>query len=111
MDRLVHGDAGPMVDCRRSTDATDESRAKIAQQVAVEIACRHHLELAWAADQLHAGIVDDQLLGSNFGEFGGGSTEAFQEQSVGHLQDVRLVNAMDSLAALLDCQLKCEFEE
>ena len=81
------------------------------EQVAVQVAGRQHLELVRPADQLHARVIDDQFLRRDVGEVLRHPPEAVEEQPVGQLQDVRLVDAVDRLAALSHGQLEREPEE
>ena len=110
-DRFVHAHAVGVHDAGRAGDPADQPGAEVAEQVAVQVAGRQHLELLRPAHQLHAGVVDDHFLRRDLRELPGDPPEAVEEQPVGQLQDVRLVDAVDRLAALPHGQLEGEAEE
>src|SRR4051794_22035603 len=98
------------VDAGRRADAADEARSEVADDIPVKVAHDEDVELLRLGNQLHAAIVDDDVLRRQLGKFLGDGTERFQKQAIGELQNVGLMNASDRLAAAAfrPCESKAE---
>src|SRR5262249_8244879 len=111
VDRLVHRDAVAMIDAGRCRDAADQAGPQVAEQIAIQVAGRHDLELLRAAYELHAAVVHDHFLGLNLWVFLGRRAEALKAQAVGQFQNVGFVDAVERLAALLSGQVERKVEK
>jgi len=56
--------------------------------------------LAWVLNKLHASIVDNHIAELNVWEFGGNLTSTLQEQAIGELHNVGLVDGGNFLATV-----------
>src|SRR6266568_167901 len=101
----------PQVCSRNQTEATDESCAQIADNVAVEIFKQQGVVLIRIHDQLHAGVVDDVFAVEYFRKALGNLAGAAQKQAIGQLHDVGFVDGVDLFAAMLARVFKCEFSD
>src|SRR5262249_8357520 len=99
------------VDARGRADAADQTRSEIADDVAVQIPHDQDVELRWPRHQLHAAVIDDQLLRLQSRKILGDRAEGFEEQPVGELEDIRLMYANDRLASMIARPFKSETEE
>jgi hypothetical protein len=108
VNRLEHRHVVAQIGAGDDTDAADQARTEIRHQVTVEVLHHHDVELVRVHDQLHAGVVDDQLLVLDLGVLLGHGAAAFEEHAVRALHDVRLVNGGDLPALLADGELERE---
>src|SRR6185437_11906677 len=81
--------------------AADKGGAEVADDVAVEVFEQQRVVLERVHDELHAGVVNDVLGVLDVVELFRHFARATQEEPVGELHDVGLVNGMDLLAAVL----------
>jgi len=77
-----------------------EGRAEVGEDVAVEVFGEDDVVLVGVEDELHAGVVDDVLDVGDVGELRGDFLTAAEEEAVGELHDVGLVDGVDLLAAV-----------
>ena len=94
------GPVGTDVRARRHAQAADQAGRQIAQDVAVQVRQHEHVVQLGLLHQLHAHVVDDAVLELDVGDIPWPPLRAdFEQQPVGVLHDVGLVDAGDFLAA------------
>jgi signal transduction histidine kinase len=98
VEALVELDAVADVDAGGGADATHQAGAQVAHQVAIKIAHHHHVELLRSGHHLHAAVVHDDFLDLQVRKILGHGAKRLQEQAVGQLEDVGLVDAGHLLA-------------
>ncbi len=81
-------------------EPADQTGAEVGDDVAVEIFQHQHVELLGPHHELHAAVVDDLVVRLDVGIILRDVVEAFEEQAVGELHYVRLVNGGDLFAAV-----------
>ena len=90
--------SSPMLAPGHDAQAADQAGAEVADQVAVEVLHQQHVEAGRVLHQLHAAGVDDQLLVLDVRVLVlVDAAGAAEEQAVGHLHDVGLVEDGDLL--------------
>src|SRR6185437_3400298 len=109
VDGLEDGGVGADVGSGNESQAADEGRAQVAHDVAIEVFEQQHVVLVGVHDELHAGVVDDVLAVGDLRKVSGDFPRALEEQAVGHLHDVGLVNGVDLLPIVFARVLKGEF--
>ena len=80
-------------------EAAHQAGAQIADDIAEQVGGDNHVELVGIHHQLHAGGVDDHLLATDVGVFGGHLARNLQEQAGHGFEDVGLVHQGDFFAA------------
>ena len=100
--RLEDG-AAVLADVRPGGDAqaADEPGAEVGEDVAVEVGQDQDVVQLGLLHELHAHVVDDPVLEFDVGVRLGDLAADFEEEAVGELEDVRLVDARDLLPAVL----------
>lgn len=98
--RLEDGDVLSEVGARDDSRSTDESASDIGNNVSVQVGCDEDVELARVGDELHASVIDDHLSKLDLGILLSDGSDNVQEETVGHLHDVSLVNSVHLLAAV-----------
>ena len=91
--------SSPMLAPGRHAEAADQTGAQVREDVAVEVLQTQHVELVRVHHELHAGGIDDGVVGLDLGVVLGDLAEAVEEEPVGELHDVGLVDRGDLLAA------------
>ena len=90
-------------------EAADEAGAQVAHDVAVQVGQDHDVVQLRLLDELHAHVVDDPVLELDPARVvGGDRPAALEEQAVGQLHDVGLVDRRDLAAAVGDGVLEGE---
>src|SRR5262249_56848789 len=84
---------------------------EVRHEVAVEVAHHEHIKLLWPRHHLHAAVVHDDLFCLDLGEIASSGAEGVEEQTIGKFEDIRLVDAVDDLAAVRPRPLEGETEE
>jgi hypothetical protein len=82
-------------------EAADQPGDEVGQDVAKQVHGHDDIEALGGEHQLHAGGIDDHVVVLDVGILGGDLLGDFEEQAVGHLEDVGLVDDGDFLAAKL----------
>src|SRR6266576_4191540 len=98
MHGFKHGAQFAYVGARNQTEAANQSGAEIRHDVAVEVLEQHDVKLFGAHNQLHAGIVNNLVVGFDFRVVGGHLAEAIEKKAIRHLHDVGLMNGSHLLA-------------
>src|SRR6266403_536045 len=106
--RLEDGVAYAQVRTRYDAEPAHQTGAQVGDDVAVEVLEEQHVERLRPADELQAGVVDDQLLVADAGVVLRHLPGAGEEEAVGELHDVRLVDGDDFSAVLPPGQLEGE---
>ena len=102
MDGLEDGRIHPDVRAGRDAEAADEAGAQVAHDVAVEVRQDEDVVQLGLLDQLHAHVVDDAVLELDSGRTRRDRRGSLEEQPVGELHDVRLVDGGDLAPAVRD---------
>ena len=103
MDRLEDRGLGADVRARRDAEAADEPGARSLHDVAVEVRQDEDVVQVGLLDELHAHVVDDAVLELDPAVVvRGDRPAALEEQAVGQLHDVRLVDGGDLVPAVGD---------
>ena len=97
---LEDGDLTAHVAAGNNTGATDETGADVGENATVKVGHDHDVELLGTADTLHAGVVDNHVVGLDGGVLLTDLLDGVAEETVGKLHDVGLVDAGD-LAAVV----------
>ena len=93
----------------RHAEAADEARAQVADDVAVQVRQHEHVVQLRLLHELHAHVVDDAVLELDLAlVVGRDRPAALEEQAVGQLHDVGLVDRGDLAAAVGDRVLEGE---
>ena len=108
MDGLIDAGAVADVGAGRKAQAADETGAQVTDNIAVEVRRNEHVELLGLLHQLHAQSVDDAVVRGDLGVLRGDLAEGAQEQAVGQLHDVGLVDCRDLFAAVFAGIVKCK---
>jgi hypothetical protein len=98
MDRFEHRD--PVladVRARRDAEAAGETRDEVAHDVAVQVREHEDVVELGLLHELHAHVVDDAILERDLRILLGHLAAHAEEQAVGELHDVRLVDRGDLL--------------
>ncbi len=82
------------------TWATDESRTNVGENASVQVWHDQNVELLWAGDTLHGGVVDNHVRGLEGWEVLGDGVESVAEKTVSQLHDVGLVDTGNLLAII-----------
>ena len=98
MDGFEHCAFLADVSARHQTQTSNQSRAKIRDDVAIEILAQQDVELFGPHHQLHRGVVDDHVYSFDLRMIFCDFVKTSQEQSVGQFHDVRFVYRGDLLA-------------
>src|SRR5262249_32845983 len=109
VNRFEDGDLFANVCAGRNAQPAHESSSKIRDDVSVKVLQQQNIKLVGVDHELHAGVVYDQIVCFDIRIVFGNFPETVQEQVVGHLHDVRLMNGGDLLAAFLPGVFKREF--
>mmetsp|Transcript_27940 Transcript_27940/g.70104 ORF Transcript_27940/g.70104 Transcript_27940/m.70104 type:complete len:303 (-) Transcript_27940:98-1006(-) len=99
--------AATHVDAAEHAWTANQPRCHVDHQCAVEVGQQEHIKLMGVHRHLHACIVDDHFLESDFGIFLGHIPAGFQEAAVRQFHDVGLVDAGHRLAALRLRDVEC----
>lgn len=97
---LEDGDIPPHVTPGHDARTPDESSANVGQDAAIQVGHDHDVELLRPRDTLHAGIVDNHVVGLERRVLLCDALEGVAEKPVGELHDVGLVDAGDLLAVV-----------
>jgi len=97
---LEDGDLTTHVATGNDTGATDETSADVGENATVKVGHDHDVELLRTADTLHAGVVDNHVVGLDGGVLLADLLDGVAEETVGKLHDVGLVDA-GNLAAVV----------
>ncbi len=93
VDRLEHGRIRPDIRARRDPQPADEPCAQVAHDVPIQVRQDEDVVQVRLLDELHAHVVDDPVLELDLPVVvGGDRPAALEEQPVGQLHDVRLVD-------------------
>src|SRR3984957_16350707 len=98
VDRLEDRALGTQIRARYQAQAAHECRAQVADDVAIQIFSQQGVVLVWVHDQLHAGVVDDVLTIGDLWKAFRHLARTAQEEPVGHLHDVCLVDRVNPVA-------------
>mmetsp|Transcript_10786 Transcript_10786/g.32062 ORF Transcript_10786/g.32062 Transcript_10786/m.32062 type:complete len:323 (+) Transcript_10786:437-1405(+) len=96
----------PNVGGWREAQAANQTSAKVRDDVTIQVWHNQDIKLGGILDQLHASIVNDDLLIADARVGSRHFAAAFDEEAVGLLHDVRLVDSSDLLALVVDCVLE-----
>ena len=90
-------DGAVVSDIRARSDAqtADETRAKVAQDIAVKIRERDDIVKFRLLDELHAHVVDNAFVKFDLREILRDVARGFEPQAVGEFHDIRFVNDGD----------------
>ena len=80
---------------RQHAGTADEPQEKVAQDVPVQVLHQEHVEARRVEDQLRRAAVDVQLLAADVGVVARDVLTRLEEEPVGELHHVRLVNDRD----------------
>lgn len=97
---LEHGNFTTHVATRNDTWATDKASTNVGEDTSVQVGHDHDVELLWSADTLHAGVVDNHIVGLDGGVLLADLADGVAEETIRKLHDVGLVDASD-LAAVV----------
>jgi len=79
----------------RQAQAARQFAGQVTQDVAVEV-CRHQdVESFGSTHQVCGSSIDQQVLEFHLGKFPGNVVHSFQEQAIGHMKAVGLVDGGD----------------
>ena len=92
--------SSPMLAPGDEAEPADQPRRQIAQDVAEQVGRDDDVEARRIAHQLHGAVVDDDVVELDVGVALRDLAPDLQEQPRGHLEDVRLVDERDPLAAV-----------
>lgn len=98
--RLEHSHLTTHVAARNNTRATDETGTNVGENTSVQVGHDHDVELLGSADALHAGVVDNHVVGLDGWVLLTDLLDSVAEETVGKLHDVGLVDASDLLAVV-----------
>jgi hypothetical protein len=99
--RLEHRIARPDIRARNHARPADQPANQIGDNRPVEIRQDHDVKLPGIAHQLHAAVVDDHVVVFELGKVLGDALAHLQEEAVGDLHDVGLVDEGDLLASVV----------
>ena len=103
VDRLEDRRLGPDVGARRDAEAADQPGRQVADDVAVEVRQDQDVVELGLLDELHAHVVDDAVLELDPAlVLGRDRPAALEEEPVGQLHDVGLVDGGHLVAAVGD---------
>ena len=103
MDRLEDRGLGADVGARRDAETADQPGREVADDVAVQVGQDEHVVQLGLLDELHAHVVDDAVLELDPAlVLGGDGPAALEEEPVGQLHDVGLVDGRDLVPAVGD---------
>ena len=103
MDRLEDRGLGADVGARRDAEPADQAGAQVADDVAVQVRQHQHVVQLGLLDELHAHVVDDAILELDAAlVVRGDGPAALEEQPVGQLHDVGLVDGRHLVPAVGD---------
>ena len=109
MDRLEDRRLGADVGARCDAEAADQPGREVAHDVAVQVRQDQHVVQLGLLDELHAHVVDDAVLELDPAVVLGGDRPAtLEEEAVGQLHDVGLVDGGHLVAAVGDRVLEGE---
>ncbi len=77
---------------RQDAEGTGEHRGFVAQDVAEHVLGEQHVEIAWAADQVHRGGIDQHVLERDLGELGAHEALDHRAPEARGLEHVRFVD-------------------
>ena len=97
---LEDGNLTTHVATGNDTGAADETSADVGENATVKVGHDHDVELLGTADTLHAGVVDNHVVGLDGGVLLTNLLDGVAEETVGELHDVGLVDA-GNLAAVV----------
>src|SRR5207302_5093381 len=100
-----------IVHAGREAQAADHPGPEVRDDVAVEVRTAEDVVLARSEDQLHAHVGDDAVLRLDVGVTGGDLSGNRQEEAVGVLHDVGLVDQRDLLASVLAGVVERELDD
>ena len=92
MDRLKDGQFTAKIRARRHAQSSDQSRCKVAHNVAKEVGEHQNVVFVGPLDQLHAHIVHDAIVELDVRVLLGHLAGNAQEESVCRFEDVGLVD-------------------
>ena len=99
MDGLEDGCLRSDVRTRRDTQPADKAGREVADDVAIQVRQHEDVVEVRLLDELHAHVVDDPVLERDPAVvLGGDRPTALEEEAVGQLHDVRLVDRRDLAA-------------
>lgn len=107
---LEHGVLATNVASGNDTGTSDETSSDVGNNVTVQVGHDHNVELLGLGDKLHGGVVDNHVveLDARAGILLGDLTAGVEEETIGQLHDVGLVDAGDLLAAVAESKVKGE---
>ena len=85
---------------RREAEPADQAGAEVGDDVAVEVRQHEHVVLLGPLHELHREVVDDPVLELDVAVLGRDVPRDVEEEPVGELHDVRLVDRRDLAAAV-----------
>lgn len=88
---------------------TDQTGADVGQDTAVQVRHDHNIKLLWPADTLHAGIVDNHVVGLDRRVLLPDLLDRVAKESIRKLHDIGLVHASDLLAVIGESKCKGKF--
>src|SRR5438067_446296 len=92
-----------------NTQTAYKAGCEIRDDIAIQVFHQHDVELIRIHDELHASVIDDLLIVLDHRIVHRHMPEAFQEQPVRFLHDVRLVHGGNFFAAVLAGKLEGKY--
>ena len=83
------------------TQATHQTSAKIADDIALQVGKHHHIKAVGAGYEFHAEVIYNYIVGLQIGVFFSHFVKHFQEEAVGNFHDIGLVTAGNAAGTFL----------
>ena len=91
-----------------NTSTTNETGSEVVNDGTVQVGHDHDIELVRVGNELHAGVVNDHVLGLDHWVLLGDFSESSEEETVTLFHDVGLVDAGDLLSAVSEGVVESE---
>lgn len=98
--RFENSDVLSEVGARNHSRSTDESASDVGHNVSVQVGGDENIKLARIGDKLHAGVINNHLSKLDLRILLRNRSHDVQEESIGHLHDISLVDSVHLLAAV-----------
>ena len=98
MHGLEHSAFLADVRARHETESANQPGAQIRNNIAIEIFTKQDVELFGPHDELHRGVVDDDIVSLNLRIFFGDFVKALEKKTVRQFHDVCFMHTRNSLA-------------
>lgn len=97
---LEDGNLLSKVGAGNDSGSSNETAGNVGDNVSVQVGGDEDVKLAGVGDELHASVIDNHLVEVDLGVLLGDAAGGIEEETVGHLHDVGLVDGVDLLAAV-----------